>query len=128
MTNTTSTPSTAKTLHRSDNRAVGGVCAGIAEYLGIDTTLVRIGTAVLVLFGGSGLPLYLVAWVVMPDSRGDVIAGRWAKRISEKASATDGKVHVPDPYGSAPTAPAAAAPQAPDEPAGDPTRHEPPAA
>ena len=44
---------------------IGGVCAGIADHLGVDVTLVRIAAVVLA-FSGPGLPAYLVAWAVMP--------------------------------------------------------------
>lgn len=49
------------------NRKIGGVCGGIAEYFGIDATLVRIITLVLMFAVGSGLLLYLIAWVVIPN-------------------------------------------------------------
>ena len=53
-------------LSRRD-RKIGGVCGGIAEYFGIDATLVRIITLVLIFAVGSGLMLYLIAWLVMPS-------------------------------------------------------------
>lgn len=43
-----------------------GVCGGLAEYFGVDSTLVRLIAVVLALLGGSGLLLYLVAWIIMP--------------------------------------------------------------
>jgi len=49
------------------NRKIGGVCGGIAEYFGIDATLVRIITLVLFFAVGSGLLLYLLAWLVIPS-------------------------------------------------------------
>ena len=52
-------------LSRS-NRKIGGVCGGIAEYFGIDATLVRIITLVLFFTVDSGLMLYLIAWLIMP--------------------------------------------------------------
>jgi phage shock protein PspC (stress-responsive transcriptional regulator) len=55
-----------KTLYRSlHERRIAGVCGGIADYLEIDPTLVRLG-AVLLLFSGVGFPTYLVAWIIMP--------------------------------------------------------------
>lgn len=48
------------------NRKIGGVCGGIAEYFSIDSTLVRIITLVLFFAVGSGLMLYLIAWLIMP--------------------------------------------------------------
>lgn len=52
---------------RSDRR-LAGVCAGIAEYFGWDPALVRVGWIVLTLMGGSGILLYLIMWLVMPES------------------------------------------------------------
>jgi phage shock protein C len=52
---------------RSDRR-LAGVCAGIAEYFGWDPTLVRVGWIVLTLLGGSGILLYLILWLVMPEA------------------------------------------------------------
>lgn len=49
------------------NRFIGGVCAGIAEYLNIDAVLVRLFFVLLVLFGGSGMLLYIILWIVMPS-------------------------------------------------------------
>lgn len=61
-----------KRVYRSDDEAVAGVCAGIAEYLGIDTAAVRI-LALLSLFSTVGLSaiVYGVLWLVLPAS-GDV--------------------------------------------------------
>jgi phage shock protein PspC (stress-responsive transcriptional regulator) len=58
-----------KRLYRSRNdRTVAGVCAGIAEYFGWDPTLVRVAWVVLTLLGGSGILLYLIMWLVMPEA------------------------------------------------------------
>lgn len=56
-----------KKLYLSDtDKKIAGVCGGIAEYFGIDATIVRIALVVFVALGGSGLLLYLIAWAVMP--------------------------------------------------------------
>lgn len=56
-----------KTLYKSrKNRFLFGVCGGLAEYFEVDPTLVRILTAVLCTTG-TGLLLYIVAAVVMPE-------------------------------------------------------------
>jgi phage shock protein C len=61
-----------KRLYRlRDGRVVAGVCAGLAAYLGVDPTLVRLAFALLTLFGGAGVLLYLCAWIVMPEEGGD---------------------------------------------------------
>lgn len=57
-----------KRLYRlRDGRVVAGVCAGLAAYFGGDPTLVRLAFALLTVFGGAGILLYLCAWVVMPE-------------------------------------------------------------
>ncbi len=60
-----------KKLTKSKNKMVGGVCAGIAEYLGWDITLVRIIYLCLSLFsaGFPGLLLYIILSIVMPQSK-----------------------------------------------------------
>ena len=56
-----------KRLYKSSNRMLCGVCAGIAEYLGIDPTIVRLVWAALALTG-SGILLYIIAALVMPEN------------------------------------------------------------
>lgn len=57
-----------KKLYRSrDNKKVGGVCGGIAEYFGFDPTLVRVGAIVLIFIWGAGLLAYIVAWAIIPE-------------------------------------------------------------
>lgn len=57
-------------LQRSNEKVFAGVLGGFAEYLGWDKTLVRIGYAAITLFTAfiSGILLYIVAAIVMPDS------------------------------------------------------------
>lgn len=57
-----------KRLTRSNDKMIAGVCGGIAEYLGIDPTLVRIAYVLMVLFAGFGILLYVILWIVMPKS------------------------------------------------------------
>ncbi|MBQ2170847.1 MAG: PspC domain-containing protein [Paludibacteraceae bacterium] len=57
-----------KKLYRSENKMLGGVCAGIAEYFGTDPTLVRVAYAVLSVFstGFPGILLYIILLIIMP--------------------------------------------------------------
>ena len=59
-----------KKLTRSNNKMIGGVCAGIADYLGLDPTIVRIAWILTVFFAGFGILLYLIIWIVMPKAIG----------------------------------------------------------
>ena len=56
-----------KKLYKSrKNKMVGGVCGGLAEYLNMDPTIVRIIAAILCLIKGIGILVYLVMCIVMP--------------------------------------------------------------
>jgi phage shock protein C len=62
----------SKRLYRTrEGRIVAGVCSGIAAYFGIDPTLVRLAFAVFTIFGGAGILVYLLAWIVIPEEGGD---------------------------------------------------------
>jgi phage shock protein C len=68
-------PVSRKKLARSrSDKKIGGVCAGFAEYLDVDPTLVRLLWVIFVFFGGWGLIAYLIAWIVMPIEPGVVPA------------------------------------------------------
>ncbi|MGO8862964.1 MAG: PspC domain-containing protein [Acidimicrobiales bacterium] len=56
----------------SNNRILGGVAAGLAKYFALDVTYVRVGLVVLTLFAGASVPLYLAAWVLVPEDGSDV--------------------------------------------------------
>ena len=59
-----------KKLMRSNDRVFAGVCGGLAEYFDFDPVLVRVSYAFLTLFTAfSGLLLYIVLWIVMPEKR-----------------------------------------------------------
>jgi phage shock protein C len=62
------TPSTALRRTR-DDRMIGGVCGGIARWLGWDPTLVRVGYVALSLLSAAfpGLLVYIILWIVMPE-------------------------------------------------------------
>ena len=56
-----------KKLYRSDeNKMLAGVCGGIAEYFGVDPTLIRLAWVVFSLPGGSGLLAYILAAIIIP--------------------------------------------------------------
>lgn len=59
---------TTKRLYRNENdKFIGGVCSGLADYFGLDVTLVRLGVVVLALLTHVfALAAYVVLWMVMP--------------------------------------------------------------
>jgi len=55
------------TLYLSDtNKKIAGVCGGLADYFGIDATIIRIIWFVLAFGYGTGLLLYLAFWLIVP--------------------------------------------------------------
>ena len=57
-----------KKLYKSrTDRKLWGVCGGIAEYFGIDSTLVRLGLVILIACFGTGLLAYILAALILPD-------------------------------------------------------------
>lgn len=60
-----------KKLYLSADRKLGGVCGGIAEFFGIDATLVRLAYALLTLFSATfpGLLLYIIMWAIVPQKK-----------------------------------------------------------
>lgn len=57
-----------KLMKSSSNKMVDGVCGGIAEYLGIDPTLVRLAWVLFCAMGGSGFLAYIIAALIMPSA------------------------------------------------------------
>jgi phage shock protein C len=60
----------ARVTRSTSDRTIAGVCGGLAEYLDIDSTVVRLAWAVLTIVPGAilfGVAAYLVAWLIMPE-------------------------------------------------------------
>ena len=59
-----------KKLYRSkSNKMIAGVCGGLADYLNIDVSLIRILFLVVFFFGSAGGWVYLVLWIIAPEAR-----------------------------------------------------------
>ena len=57
-----------KKLYRSTkNKRIAGVCGGIAEYLDVDPTIVRLIWIFACFLGAAGILAYLIAWIIMPE-------------------------------------------------------------
>ena len=50
------------------DRRLGGVCGGVAEYFGLDSTWVRLAWAVGSILAGFGVVLYLICWLIIPEA------------------------------------------------------------
>lgn len=59
----------ARRLYRSrSDRSIAGICGGIGEFFGIDPTLLRIVTLLLILFGGLSIWVYILLWIIVPEA------------------------------------------------------------
>lgn len=59
-----------KRLFRDKDQAIlGGVCAGIANYFGIDVVITRAIIVLITLFAGFGIPLYIILWIITPKAK-----------------------------------------------------------
>ena len=67
-------PARRKLMRSSTDKKIGGVCAGLAEYLDIDPTIVRVVWLLAVLCAGTGIFAYLVLWTVLPLAPAGVYA------------------------------------------------------
>ena len=57
-----------RTLRRcTHHRMIAGVAAGIADYLDVEIAAVRVALVIFALLGGLAVPLYLAAWLLIPD-------------------------------------------------------------
>lgn len=57
----------ARKLYRSrTEKMLGGVCGGLGELLDIDPTIVRLVFVLLALWGGGGLLIYIILWLIAP--------------------------------------------------------------
>ena len=56
-----------KKLYKSNNdKKIDGVCAGIAEYLNMDPTVIRLLWVIATVFGGAGILAYIAAALIIP--------------------------------------------------------------
>lgn len=63
-----------KQLRRSVyGRWIAGVCAGVADFFGIDPTVIRLIWVILVIFGGTGILAYVICWIGIPKEDGSRI-------------------------------------------------------
>ena len=52
----------------TDDKMIAGVASGVADFFDLDTSIVRIVWALSVLLGGFGAVVYIVMWIVLPES------------------------------------------------------------
>jgi phage shock protein C len=86
-TNQKSQPDTRILRRAASGRVLGGVAAGLASYFAINVTHVRIALIALSFLGGAGVPLYLAAWLLIPEEGSDIaIADEFTDHASHHLS------------------------------------------
>ncbi|WP_239115907.1 PspC domain-containing protein [Planotetraspora kaengkrachanensis] len=66
--NEMNTNGSVKQLRRTRNgKVIAGVCSGVGEYIGVDPNILRVVLAVASFFGGLGVGVYAVAWILVPE-------------------------------------------------------------
>ncbi|MBP2707770.1 PspC domain-containing protein [Microbispora sp. RL4-1S] len=62
----------SKQLQRTRNgRIIAGVCSGVGQYIGVDPNILRLALGVASFFGGLGIGVYAVAWLLLPEEGRD---------------------------------------------------------
>jgi len=79
---------------------LGGVCAGLAHYLGIDPLVVRIFFVILTVADGVGFMIYLILWLLMPreDVAPGEISGEFSNRVGQVGQEFGDAVRRPHPH------------------------------
>jgi phage shock protein PspC (stress-responsive transcriptional regulator) len=63
------TSNTKKLFRDGEDKFLGGVASGIGHYFAIDAIWVRLAFLVMTIFGGFGLPIYIVLWILLPEAK-----------------------------------------------------------
>ncbi|HNT77447.1 MAG TPA: PspC domain-containing protein [Anaerolineae bacterium] len=94
-------------LYRTTDRIVSGVCGGLARYLRLDATLVRLFFVLLALGDGIGVLIYAILWLIMPsedqpaggnlNAQVHTNANEMADRVQEMAQEARRAVSAPNP-------------------------------
>lgn len=78
-----------KKLTRSrDDRWLAGVCGGIAEYFDVDATLIRVLFILFSFAVGGGLIIYIILWIIMPESAGESATVDFADELKSQEQDT----------------------------------------
>ena len=80
-----------KKLERNtQDKIIAGVASGVADFFGIDTTLVRVLWALTILLGGFGAIVYIILWLVLPEAGQDrTVADDLKAKVEESQASKD---------------------------------------
>lgn len=79
-----------KLVRKTDDKMIAGVASGIADYFGVDVTLIRVLLVVTAVFGGFGLVVYIVMWILVPEEgSGRAMIDNMVDPTSDKPAPTE---------------------------------------
>ena len=61
-------PEPRKLFRSRTDRSIAGICGGLAEFFGLDVSLIRIATLILILFSGLSIWVYIILWLIVPKA------------------------------------------------------------
>jgi phage shock protein PspC (stress-responsive transcriptional regulator) len=85
-----------KLFRSQTDKMLGGVCGGLAQYLGIDSTWVRIFFVLLLIGSGVGFPIYVLLWIVIP-SQDQTTSGDFSAQARQMGQEFKQAVQQPNP-------------------------------
>lgn len=69
-------PTDKKLTRLTHDKMIAGVASGIADYFDVDVNIIRLFFVLLTVFGGSGLLLYIILWILLPSEKSSGLTGR----------------------------------------------------
>lgn len=99
---------TSRLYRTRRDRIIGGVCGGLGAYFGIDPVIVRLVFVALAIWGGAGVPIYLILWIIIPpeERAGAISQEVIGSNVSEIESEAQRFAHeARDVFGGRGTAP-----------------------
>ncbi len=87
-----------------EGRMIAGVCSGASRFLGVDANIIRLALAVFTVFGGAGIALYAIAWLLIPEEDApSSIAEDLVKRAGDSPAVQDAMKKTKDAVGKSRT-------------------------
>ena len=83
-----------KLYRNSMNRVIGGVCSGLADFFGVDVALMRIAFVIAFLFASFGFWLYIILWIVLPETQQTIDNGQQNQSRSQSSQSESESVSV----------------------------------
>jgi phage shock protein C len=74
-TQLTQHPQPVRVRRSTTDKVIAGVAGGLGRYLGIDPVILRIAFVLLALSGGSGVLLYIIGWIAIPQEQPNDVLG-----------------------------------------------------